>query len=68
MSENPTQIRDRWQELLDKELERLKACQESRQVESCMNCPEILGCEVRSRYVNAVYESMNKGTGGGFEF
>ncbi|WP_456432281.1 hypothetical protein [Nitratifractor sp.] len=59
---------DEWEEALARELETLRKCQQDRNVTSCMACPEILECEIRKRYVNAVYESMNKGTGGGFEF
>lgn len=33
-----------------------------------MKCDFILECELREIYVKAVYESMNKGSGGGFEF
>lgn len=59
---------DQWEEALARELERLKECQKERGVSSCLQCPEILGCQIRTAYVSAVYESMNKGTGGGFEF
>jgi hypothetical protein len=60
--------KDKWQELLDKELEKLALCQQSKNVDSCMKCQSILECEIRDIYVKAVYESMNKGSGGGFEF
>jgi hypothetical protein len=33
-----------------------------------MKCEVLLSCELREAYVKAVYDSMNKGTGGGFEF
>ena len=59
---------DRWEEALAKELERLQACQREHELSSCLRCPEILGCKIREAYVSAVYESMNKGQGGGFEF
>jgi hypothetical protein len=68
VSETTPPAGDRWQQALEKELEALKRCQEEHRLASCLACEKILGCEVRSRYVNAVYESMNKGTGGGFEF
>jgi hypothetical protein len=67
MSEKPRET-DRWQLALEEKLRELKECQETRGHTSCLSCPEILGCEIRTRYVHAVYESMNKGTGGGFEF
>ena len=46
----------------------LKSCQKKHKVDSCMKCKEVIGCEIRKNYVNAVYQSMNKGAGGGFEF
>jgi hypothetical protein len=46
----------------------LKKCQKQYKVDSCMKCKKVIGCELRKRYVNAVYQSMNKGAGGGFEF
>ena len=59
---------DKWEEALEKQLVILKECQDKKELDSCMKCPEILDCKIRLDYVNAVYESMNKGTGGGFEF
>jgi len=60
--------KDKWQIKLDKQLTIIKECQKNKQLTSCMNCKELLDCKIRDTYVNAVYESMNKGTGGGFEF
>jgi hypothetical protein len=60
--------KDRWEEALEAQLDALKKCQQEQRIQSCLACEKILGCEVRTRYVNAVYESMNKGQGGGFEF
>jgi len=60
--------KDRWQESLDIQLDRLKKCQRELGLHSCLSCEKILECELRTRYVKAVYESMNKGEGGGFEF
>jgi hypothetical protein len=48
--------------------DRLKACQNEYNLKSCLECDKVIGCEVRNSYVKAVYESMNKGKGGGFEF
>ena len=53
---------------LEEERKKLLACQESQGVKSCMECEKTIGCQVRLTYVNAVYQSMNKGEGGGFEF
>ncbi len=66
MSEKDT--KDKWELALEEKLIELKECQEKHGVKSCMKCEKIIGCEIRNMYVNAVYESMNKGTGGGFEF
>lgn len=46
----------------------VEQCQESKKIDSCMKCKEVLKCEIRKNYVNSVYQSMNKGAGGGFEF
>lgn len=59
---------DRWQEALNRQLEFLQECQKEQKVHSCLSCTKILECTLRKEYVNAVYESMNKGQGGGFEF
>ena len=62
------QQKDKWQIQLDEQLIVLKKCQNEHNLNSCMQCSEILNCQVREKYISAVYESMNKGTGGGFEF
>ncbi|MEA3513237.1 MAG: hypothetical protein U9R37_06515 [Campylobacterota bacterium] len=62
------EVKDKWQIALDEELVLLKNCQKSKNLESCMQCDKILDCEVRDKYIKVVYESMNKGSGGGFEF
>ena len=59
---------DVWQQALAAKKSELEACQKSRQLTSCMACENILDCDVRESYVKAVYDSMSKGTGGGFEF
>jgi len=46
----------------------LQACQNSRGLISCLNCDEIFACPTRKNYVDAVYSSMSKGDGGGFDF
>lgn len=62
------QVLDEWQLLLaDKKLE-LEECQKQKHLSSCMSCEKLLDCEVRDAYVKAVYDSMSKGKGGGFEF
>jgi len=59
---------DRWEEKLRIQLSELKKCQAGSGYSSCMPCPKVIKCEIREAYVKAVYESMNKGEGGGFEF
>ncbi|GIT97969.1 hypothetical protein [Sulfurovum sp. TSL1] len=62
------QVLDEWQIALKQKKSELEACQSERQVKSCMACEKLLDCEVRESYVQAVYDSMSKGAGGGFEF
>lgn len=59
---------DIYEQKLQETTVELKTCQKSNKVKSCMQCKKIIGCDIRKRYVNAVYQSMNKGAGGGFEF
>jgi len=60
--------KDKWELALEEKLTQLKECQKSKSVNSCLKCEQVIGCELRNSYVKAVYESMNKGQGGGFEF
>jgi hypothetical protein len=60
--------KDQWDVKLDHQLEIIYKCQQDHNVDSCMKCEKLLNCEIRDNYVKAVYESMNKGSGGGFEF
>ena len=46
----------------------LKTCQESNSLKSYMQCTSFLDCNLRKQYVLEVYNSMNKGNTGGFEF
>ncbi len=62
------QVLDEWQIALKQKKAELEACQSEHQVKSCMGCEKLLDCEVRDTYVQAVYDSMSKGSGGGFEF
>ena len=57
-----------WQLALEKKLQELKECQIKEGINSCMKCEKMIGCTLRDSYVKAVYSSMNKGSGGGFEF
>ena len=62
------EILDQWQIALKQRKSELEACQTEHQLKSCMKCEKILDCEIRDAYVSAVYDSMSKGSGGGFEF
>ncbi len=46
----------------------LQECQISKGLESCLSCPSLIGCLIRTAYVRTVYESMSKGETGGFDF
>ena len=59
---------DEWEIALEDKNREIKECQESRDLKSCLGCEKVNDCELRDSYVKAVYESMSKGEGGGFEF
>jgi len=59
---------DEWEIQLQTKLRELRQCQKSLNLKSCTPCSKLLECPIRDAYVHAVYNSMNKGAGGGFEF
>jgi len=59
---------DEWQIALRQKKAALEKCQKEQRLVSCLSCKKLLACEMRDSYVKAVYESMSKGKGGGFEF
>jgi hypothetical protein len=59
---------DIWDKALEVKLQELKTCQANHNVSDCFDCDKLLACELRREYVKAVYESMSKGSMGGFEF
>lgn len=61
-------VLDEWQIALQQKKSELESCQVEHQVKSCMKCEKLLDCSIRDAYIKAVYDSMSKGTGGGFEF
>ena len=61
-------VLDEWQIALTHKKSELESCQVEHQVKSCMKCEKILDCTTRDAYIKAVYDSMSKGVGGGFEF
>jgi len=62
------QVLDEWQIILRQKKAELEACQKEQHVKSCMQCDKLLDCVIRDSYIKAVYDSMSKGKGGGFEF
>ncbi|MGP1485080.1 MAG: hypothetical protein ACTTJC_03150 [Campylobacter sp.] len=46
----------------------LQDCQTNKGLKSCFNCDELFECQTRKFYVDAVYNSMSKGSSGGFDF
>lgn len=64
-----SEIRDEFEQDMDKKKEILISCQNNKGLKSCYNCDEIFSCNTRKDYVDAVYNSMSKGkTEGGFDF
>ena len=61
-------VLDEWQITLKQKKVELENCQKKEGVTSCLKCEKLLKCELRDAYVKAVYDSMSKGKGGGFEF
>jgi hypothetical protein len=65
---NNNQQADEWELKLEDQLQILKNCQADKNLAGCESCSIFFECDVRKTYVVAVYESMNKGSSGGFEF
>lgn len=59
---------DLFEEKLTDAMNAMQACQKERNLESCYVCEACVGCEIRTAYVRCVYESMSKGSTGGFDF
>ena len=59
---------EQWDIALEEKTKELKTCQQEKGLKSCLGCEEVNNCDIRDSYVKAVYESMSKGVGGGFEF
>lgn len=68
MSDKEQVEKDEWELALDAKLKELQDCQKELNLTSCFKCDKLFECNLRSSYLKAVYESMNKGQGGGFEF
>lgn len=59
---------DTYEKRLEEVRATLEQCQQDKGLESCMACEQLFTCTLRKEYVAAVYDSMAKGQGGGFEF
>jgi hypothetical protein len=68
MQNTNNQTLDKWEQNLLNEKQKLQLCQKEKNLQSCTPCEKFFDCEIRKEYVKTVYESMNKGSGGGFEF
>ena len=62
------EVLDEWQITLKQKRVELEKCQVDLQLSSCLKCEKLLDCALRDSYIKAVYDSMSKGKGGGFEF
>jgi hypothetical protein len=56
------------EEMLEVKVKELRSCQEKIGKTSCFSCEKVLNCQTKQEYVKAVYESMNQGSSGGFDF
>ena len=63
-----SEVNDIYEQDLQEKKVLLQACQQNKNVVTCSDCEKMSECETRKTYVKAVYESMAKGQGGGFEF
>ena len=70
MSEHSADViqKDEFELELDRQREILQACQREKGLSSCFACEAMFECKTRKNYVDAVYSSMSKGDGGGFDF
>ncbi len=66
--DDKSQELDNWDLALEEQLKIIKQCQQNLNIDSCTKCEKLLECIIRKQYVKSVYESMSKGSGGGFEF
>lgn len=63
-----SEVSDIYEQDLQEKKVLLQACQQNKNVVTCSDCEKMFECDTRKTYVKAVYESMAKGQGGGFEF
>lgn len=60
--------KDNFQQILNEKIIKLQDCQKSKNIDSCLKCENVIECKIRKEYVDSVYASMNKGSGGFFNF
>lgn len=63
-----SEVNDIYEQDLQEKKVLLQTCQQNKNLATCSDCEKMFECETRKTYVKAVYESMAKGQGGGFEF
>lgn len=63
-----SEAQDIYEKALLEKKSALQECQKEKNVTTCSACAKMFECDTRKTYVKAVYESMAKGQGGGFEF
>ncbi|WP_139470660.1 hypothetical protein [Campylobacter armoricus] len=62
------EVKDEFELALEVKKNELQACQNEKNLKSCLPCPMIFECALRKEYIEAVYKSMSKGKEGGFDF
>jgi len=69
MDEKPIKekVLDEWEIELKKQKKILETHMKKLGITSAMDCPDFPNCKVQEKF-EAVYNSMSKGAGGGFEF
>lgn len=61
-------VLDEWELILVEKKEALELHMKQQGIKSEMDCKDFPNCPIQEAYVKAVYDSMSKGKGGGFEF
>ncbi|EAI4429108.1 hypothetical protein A0Z07_00235 [Campylobacter lari] len=62
------EAKDEFELALEVKKNELQACQNDKNLKSCLPCSMIFECSLRKEYIDAVYKSMSKGKEGGFDF
>lgn len=59
---------DSFAQRLNDKIKILQSCQQENNLNSCMPCDSFFSCQKRKDYVKAVYDNLNKGQDGAFDF